>query len=447
MCAKTKTQFLLLATLLASGISASAQSLGDNSGPKATKANSPYSRYGMGDLADTRHASLRGMGGISTAYTDYFSVNNYNPASYSFLKVTTLDFAFEGRSKSIFLNDVNTSSGTATISYVTIGIPLGKYAGMSFGITPVSNTYYNANDTLNDLNGVGKAITNYNGSGSMQYAYLGASGQYKGFSIGFNAGYMFGNSRYASTFQNLDTTSTRNSEFTKSNSMGGLYWKGGILYKAKFKKEKFLNIGATFTLSQKLNIERDAYNVAYQYITNADGAQELLIDTAKGSGTGLKGKMQLPAEYSFGIHYGKDFNWVIGADFVYTDWSKFTNFGERTQVSQNAYRLAIGGEITPNPSAMKKYFSIVTYRLGAYYGRDYLEFEKNGITNNITYVGGTVGATFPLKRNYNQFGRINTALDIGQRGTIQNGLAREFYVKFTIGFSLNDIWFQKRKFD
>jgi long-subunit fatty acid transport protein len=443
MCAKTKTQFLLLATLLATGISASAQSLSDDSGPKATKANSPYSRYGMGDLADPRHAALRGMGGIATAYTDYFSVNTYNPASYSFLKVTTLDFAFEGRSKSIYMDGVNTSSGTATISYVSMGIPLGKHAGMSLGITPVSNTYYNANDTIHGLNGVGDAIVNYNGSGSMQYAYIGASGQYKGFSIGFNAGYMFGNSRYSSTFQNFDTTATRNSEFSRYNSVGGLYWKGGILYKARIKKDKFLNVGATVTLSQKLNVERDAYDLGYQYITTADGTRELLVDTAKSSAVGVKGKMQLPAEYSFGIHYGKDFTWSFGADFVYTDWSKFTNFGDRERVGDNAYRMAIGGEITPNPTAIKKYFSTVTYRLGAYYGKDYLQFPGN----NITYVGGTVGATFPLKRNYNQFGRINTSLDIGQRGTIQNSLAREFYVKFTFGFSLNDIWFQKRKYD
>lgn len=442
MCAKTKTQFLLLATLLATGISASAQSLGDDSGPKATKANSPYSRYGMGDLSDRRHASLRGMGGLGSAYADFFSVNSFNPASYSFLKVTTLDFAFEGRSKSIYMDGISTNSGTATISYVTIGVPMGKHAGMSFGISPVSNTYYNSSDTI-DQSGIGKVIQNYNGSGSMQYAYLGLSGQVKGFSIGFNAGYMFGNSRYSSAFINYDTTSARSSEFSKYNSIGGLYWKGGIMYRAQLPKEKYLSLGATLTLSQKLNVERDIYNIGYQYVTNTDGNRELLTDTAIGSGSGFKGKMQLPAEYSFGVHYGKGFNWSFGADFIYTDWSKFNNFGERDNVSQNAYRMAIGGEITPNPATTKKYFSSVTYRLGAYYGKDYLQFGNT----NITYVGGTVGATFPLKRNFNQFGRLNTALDIGQRGTIQNNLAREFYVKFTFGFSLNDIWFQKRKYD
>ena len=45
--------------------------------------NSPYSRYGLGDIHPTSHILNRGMGGISTAYADQMSVNFINPASYS----------------------------------------------------------------------------------------------------------------------------------------------------------------------------------------------------------------------------------------------------------------------------------------------------------------------------------------------------------------------------
>lgn len=442
MCAKLKTQSLILTALLATGLHASAQSLNDESGPKSTKENSPYSRYGIGDLGNPRNSLLRGMGGAATAYNDLFSVNNYNPATYSFLKVTTLDFALEGRSRSIFMNDVSTSSGTATISYLTIGIPMGKYAGMAAGITPMSNVYYNAQDTLMDLNGIGDAIVNYNGSGSLQYAYLGLSGQYKGFSIGFNAGYVFGNTRYSTSLESIDTTKVRNAEFSRYDNVGGLYWKGGLMYKAKFTKGRYLNIGAAVTLSQKLNVTRDEFDIAFQYINTADGVQIVRDTVIRTVPDGIKGKMELPAEYSFGLHYGKEFNWNIGADFVYTDWSGFNYMNDRTGVGNTAWRMALGGEITPSPES-KKMFSIATYRLGFYYGKDYIELKDK----EINYVGGTVGISFPLKKNYTQFGRLNTALDIGQRGTIQNGLAREFYVKFTVGVSLNDIWFQKRKYD
>jgi hypothetical protein len=437
MCAKLKTQILLLTALLATGSKATAQTFLDNDGPKSTKDNSPYSRYGIGDLGNPRNSLLRGMGGAATAYNDLYSVNPFNPATYSFLKVTTLDFALEGRSRSIFMNDVSTSSGTATISYLTLGIPLGKYAGMAAGIAPMSNVYYNASDTQ-QISGIGKTLRNYNGSGSLQYAYLGFSGQYKGLSIGVNAGYVFGTTTYSSSLENLDTTAVRNAAFLKYNNIKGLYWKGGIFYKVKLPKEKYVNIGAAITLSQKLNVERDAYELGYRYTSSGT-----VIDTvASSKQTGVKGKIEMPAEYSFGVHLGKTFNWDVGADFVYTDWSGFNNFGDRSGIGSNAWRAAAGAEFTPDPVSQKM-FSMATYRLGVYYGKDYIELNNT----NVNFVGGTIGASFPLKRSLNQFGRLNTALDIGQRGTIKNGLAREFYVKFTLGVSLNDIWFIKRKYD
>ena len=48
--------------------------------------NSPYSRYGIGDLVPTTNIISRGMGGISAGYTDVFSINFNNPASYSFFQ-------------------------------------------------------------------------------------------------------------------------------------------------------------------------------------------------------------------------------------------------------------------------------------------------------------------------------------------------------------------------
>jgi hypothetical protein len=379
------------------------------------------------------------MGGIATAYNDVFSVNSYNPATYGLLKVTTLDFALEGRSHSITTANQSTSSGTATISYFTMGIPMGKYAGMAFGIAPMSNVYYNASDTV-DINGLGKSILNYNGSGGTQFAYIGFAGQYKGFSIGFNAGYAFGSSNYTSSLINIaDTVPTRNSEFSKFKTIGGVYWKGGVLYKLRIAKENYLNLGATVTLSQKLNGKLDAYDVAYQYTASGGIVLDTIPQTRKDD---EPGEIILPAEYSFGAHFGRDYHWNIGVDMVYTDWSTFSSFKDRTGVGQNAWRVAVGGEITPNPEA-KKLFAQTTYRLGAYYGKDFLQI--NG--NDVNYVGASIGASFPMKRSYSQFGRLNASLDIGQRGSIQNGMVKDFFVKFTVGVSLNDIWFVKRKYE
>src|SRR4051794_1958339 len=53
--------------------------------------NSPSSRYGLGNLFSAQHVANRGMAGLSTPYVDAQSVNFYNPASYSGLKVVTFD--------------------------------------------------------------------------------------------------------------------------------------------------------------------------------------------------------------------------------------------------------------------------------------------------------------------------------------------------------------------
>ena len=50
--------------------------------------NSPYSRYGLGDIVPKTNIVSRGMGGISAGYSDYQSINFINPASYSKLRTT-----------------------------------------------------------------------------------------------------------------------------------------------------------------------------------------------------------------------------------------------------------------------------------------------------------------------------------------------------------------------
>ena len=56
--------------------------------------NSPYTRYGYGQLADQGSANSKGMGGVAYALRDKHLVNFANPASYS--AVDSLTFIFDG---------------------------------------------------------------------------------------------------------------------------------------------------------------------------------------------------------------------------------------------------------------------------------------------------------------------------------------------------------------
>ena len=67
----------------------------------STQINSPYSRYGLGDLANVRNVTSKAMGGLAAAYSDYQSVNFLNPSSYSNLPAVTYDVGIEAEFRTI----------------------------------------------------------------------------------------------------------------------------------------------------------------------------------------------------------------------------------------------------------------------------------------------------------------------------------------------------------
>ena len=56
--------------------------------------NSPYTRYGYGDLSDQSFGNSRAMGGIAFGLRDGAQINPLNPASYT--AIDSLTFLFEG---------------------------------------------------------------------------------------------------------------------------------------------------------------------------------------------------------------------------------------------------------------------------------------------------------------------------------------------------------------
>lgn len=412
--------------------------------PKSGRINSPYSRFGIGNTVDMYSAGLRGMGGTATGYAKEHTINAFNPASYTYLSRTTLEFAIGAQSNTVRIGDDITRSSTFTINHLNIGIPLIRTKmAMNIGFTPISRVYYNAMDSI-DVIDLGRANRIYNGEGNLNFAFLGLSGGTNGFSVGVNAGYLFGNIRNSTYFNIVDsnTLHTRNSDFSRKDEYGGLYFKAGLMYKKQLAKEHYFSVGATAGLGQKINMSRSAYAVAGT--GRVSDPNNAITDTVEAT-YNVKGQMQMPMDLAFGAHFGKGQNYDIGLDVQYADWSKFSRMGQpEIGVGQNAYRLALGGEIIPNVKATaKQYFSAITYRMGLYYGKDYFHISNT----DINYYGLTIGAQLPMRPYFNQSGGVNLSLDLGNRGTLTNNLAKEFFIKFTFGLRFNDIWFQRPKYD
>ena len=144
--------------------------------PALAQENSPYSRYGLGDLVPNRNMISRGMGGISTGYADFQSLNLSNPAALGKLTSTIFDLGGEVDVRTLKSNispDKYKSTNTI-ISYLQVGFPLsspkmlrkGNSWGLSFGLKPLTRVNYKIENSSR-LSGIDSISTLYEGSGGI----------------------------------------------------------------------------------------------------------------------------------------------------------------------------------------------------------------------------------------------------------------------------------------
>ncbi|GAA4340266.1 hypothetical protein [Flaviaesturariibacter amylovorans] len=449
--------------------------------------NSPYSRFGLGDIAPNTHIVNRGMGGVSIAdanqpqdvrYSDRLRVNFSNPASYSsffgFGQARNPKKLASGR----VLLDVGTylenktlrepsradkfTSSDLNISYLQIGIPLRKGWGLAIGLRPLTRVSYMVEDRRRIFNppaqggnNIDSVYTEYSGDGGSFLPTIGTGFAIGDLSIGANIGYLFG-SREASTvryFENDTVVYYHGLQRTNSN-FGKVYFDFGAQYTIQLNKARgqFLRLGATGNLKQNLNATQRVTIGTFTLDPNT-----ALTDTVYKSSND-RGTIVYPASYSFGVLFGGDLIkpgpeavekrnqrwgfWQIGADLVMNKWSQYRYFGASDAVADNMI-VRVGGQIRPNLT--QAYLSRITYRAGFHAGKDYISAGGNmplwGVSAGL---GVPFGNFSNLTRN--QITTVNLAFEYNNRGNNQNPL-KENNFRLSLGLNLSDFWFVKRRYD
>ncbi|NOT91790.1 hypothetical protein [Ferruginibacter sp.] len=419
--------------------------------------NSPYSRYGLGDITPNRNVFARGMGGVSAANIDYTSVNFVNPATLASVPLTIFDIGGEIDVRTLkSANPVKKFSTTNTIfSYLQLAFPLTTEKmrkkdiawGMNFGLKPVTKINYKIG--VPGRTSIDSLYTLYEGTGGANQAFIGTGLKIKKLSFGISAGYLFGNKDYSTRkmFVN-DTVIYKKSNTEKKGTFGGLLITGGLQYDIVLNKDKkkeypkILRLGVYGNLQQQINVTTDALNETFEYDANLSTYR---IDSVYEKND-VKGKIEYPSSFGAGFTY-QDEHWVFGADYEMTSWSKYSYPGEADPV-QNSWVIRAGGQYYPAKigTPVKKYFNFVKYRAGFYYGPDYI---KTG-SNRPDYAF-TLGTGMPLTSlkylNYSgEYVTLNTALEVGGRGDKKTNL-KENTIRFSIGVSMNARWFAKRKYN
>jgi hypothetical protein len=406
--------------------------------------NSPYSRYGLGDVVPSQNILTRGMGGVSAAYYDFQSINFINPASYSRLKVTTFDLGLEVNSRTIRAVDPPRKYNNASpnISYVQIGVPLSQKRnwGLNFGLRPITRINYKINRNER-LEGIDSVRYLFEGNGGSYEVYAGTGYGFKNFSFGINAGYFFGSKDYSTRTQFIPDSAHlfyyKSNHETKSN-YGGFLLNGGIQYKGKLNDKLALQLGAYGNLRHNFNATSDIIRETYMEGTNGNVRIDSVAEFKD-----VSGSLVYPATYGVGFILNRTDRWMIGMDYTASKWSEYTFFGQPDLV-QDSWKLELGGQVVPNSINPKTYFGRVAYRAGLTYGRDFV-FVNN---QDLPVYMLSLGAGLPMRRaNYtNQFSVINTTIEIGQRGN-KNNPVRESFFRVAVGLTLSDLWFQKRKYE
>ena len=157
--------------------------------------------------------------------------------------------------------------------------------------------------------------------------------------------------------------------------------------------------------------------------------------------------IKLPAKLSFGSGFGQMKKWLVGGEITILNNSNITNrFVDIDGAKfENSVRYSLGGFFIPNYNSYSSYFKKVVYRGGLRYENTGLVIQNPGYPDkSITDFAANVGFGFPLGGT---FSNINIGLEMGKRGTKYANLVEENYFNISVGLSLSDRWFVKRKYD
>ena len=408
---------------------------------------SPYSRYGIGDIPFGAVAKNNGFGGIGIAYRNPLTINIINPASYSSISLTTFDMGASASFTKFSTAELEQNKSDATFSYFALGFPVIKNKwGAALGLVPFSNVGYKILDDT--VTNAGDVLFNYEGSGGLNRLFIGNSVTlFKNFSTGINTSYLFGSLKRISRVE-FSESNFLNSRFTESTTIGDFYFNYGLQYVVdsipekvktdstvtKIKTDRSLTFGFTFSSPAKLSAERSF--LKERYLSN--GILIFVQDTAENI-EGEKGTVNLPYGIGFGVVLRKGSKWMVGADAALQNWEDFSFFGQGDAL-KNSLRINAGAQYIPDERAMKSYWQSVQYRLGLFYDQTYLQLKSS----KLDEFGVTFGLGFPVRKGLSM---IQVSAQLGRRGTTDNNLVREDFARFTLGFTFNDRWFIKPKFD
>ena len=315
---------------------------------------------------------------------------------------------------------------------------------MMVGIMPYSSTGYSFTYIEQDKDMIGV-------TGPQAYSATGAGGLYQFFAGGAATFWkrLSVGAQYIFYFGEIDKTvnlSFSNAAFRSIQSghilqLRGSTAKFGLQYDQPLGGPVVATVGATY----KLKAGMRGHTTDYAYATLSS-----LTDTLRNKEVvlGKDSPLQFGDELGVGVALRGGDRWMAEINYLRSNWSTsgldavngFSNVSAYKFSAAAGQSFRAGFEFTPNRNDIRYFLRRCTYRGGVYYDQSFYRLDGKPVDS----YGITLGATIPVFRGYNG---VSFALDLGRRGTANNGMIRENYIGFHIGFNIFDIWFQKPRYE
>ncbi len=405
-----------------------------------TIGNSPYAAFGIGDVKYDNTIDISAMGGISTAYVNDFNnkFNFDNPATNQNFGLTA--FSLEASNdNNYFKSDYqNTDSKkhNTYLSNISLAFPLSKKVKFGLGYQPYSSKGYDIINTVDETEDL-KRANRFLGKGTVSTVQSAISYHInESFSLGFRTNFYFGNitDQQEISYTNAELVNG----FETTNKIKAFNFTGGTVYQKKFKNDRKLTVGATYTFGTTGNMETRYVNSTYYYLTEEDKYNVNIIEELKSEDKNL-----FPLEVSVGLGYGHEGKWFASTQMDYKQGQQIQFLGKPFNY-EDSYRFSAGGWYLPNYNNFRNYFSRVIYRFGAYYEKGNLKLNNT----NINELGISLGASLPFANtSINKLNTLDVAVEFGKRGTLDHNLINQNFVNLKLGLNFGDIWFRKAEFD
>lgn len=388
--------------------------------------SSPYSKFGIGDLASVAYGRNLALGGTGYGLRDMYFINLKNPAAVT--AVDSMNFLFEmGVNVKTTRSDAvehDEKYWNGNLTHIVASHRINRSLMASYGLMPYTNIGYRLR-TMKVVEGDETfALTDWEGSGGINKLFLNLGLKLsEKFSLGGEFAYYYGPVTESRKTWTLKQSSNPSFYHTSTKYKGASFKLGGQLNIPINTNGSNLNIGGAFSTGQRLWGKSEIL-IQQQYGSSAIDSIYYYEDNAT--------SVFSPMSYGVGFGLTLKGKYLLAGDIEMADWRTVND--DKAYIPQTIYSL--GFEILP--ANKQSYFSRCSYRFGYRYDSGYIQTKGYDI-DDIRF---SVGLGLPIQKSASM---INVSFEAGQRGTEKLGLVRERYSQLTVAFSLQDFWFIPRK--